>query len=242
MRSHALPIAGLLLAISSMALVACTPTAAVTPNVSPSQPDPSASASSDPDALDDGVLFRITATVQVPSGATAELVETVSAPRSPTTAENAELEANYCPLQEFAPLAVQDAQLEATVTSGTWPSGPSQILVSAGDWSVFAGDVTAYQAFCAPLLLTVPGSASALTVFTDGPADEPGGWANQQYGFGVDTAWKAFGGDPSPDLPMFTSCRIELSSEATSSSAIAAGWANAVQDIPAETCSFGEFS
>ncbi len=248
MNSHRRTPIPLLIVLSLVPLTACVPPGSG-PSVSPSPgqqtPSPSvSSAAPTQNTLDPDILFRISVTAHDPSGAVADLVQTVYKPKSSTsnmTADLAELD-NQCTGWQSAYPNPQYVETDVDVTDkspagASW--GPAAVaVVSMNGSPVFSGSFTTFQAYCASVGVLL-GNTHGVTPVASGNPDAIRGWAQVLYGFGVAT-------DPQFDLTTvgpyvtFTNCQIELSQFATDNSAVAASWASATQTYPLYVCSFGE--
>jgi hypothetical protein len=232
----------------ALALAACAQPAPVpssTPGASSSpRPTPSSSPTDDADPMHPDVLFVISVTATSPSGAIADLVQTVYRPTSSTTtqaADEAALDAECGSWRTEFPTArfvVSTMTVTDRSPAGASWGAASPAVVSMNGWPVFTGSVTSFQAPCASVQLGI-GSARGVTPVAAGDPDAVDGWARVAYGFGIAT-------DPSFDLsttgPYVTlsNCSIEVSTFATDNSETAEGWADAAQVFPLYQCMFGE--
>jgi len=176
-------------ALSLLALAGCTATATSTPSDS-SKPSRSASASASPSA-DPNELFRITAVLVSPEGGRIEISQTATAPSDLTADDSSLLAENQC---QFAldpitdPKAVHVTVVSRQLSDPEPDSGSDLIILSGGDAgttspspTAFTGGWRTWQASCADGLLTVPGTATGLTVYPDA-SDGAGGWASGSWG------------------------------------------------------------
>ena len=231
-----------------LGLAACAqpmpvPTSTPSPSTS-SGPTSTPTPTDEADPMNPGVLFRISVTATSPSGAVADLVQTVSMPTASTSlqaADEAALDAECGSWRtEFPTPRFVVTTITATDRSpagASWGTA-SPAVVSMNGWPVFTGAVTSFQAPCASVQLGI-GTARGVTPVAAGDPDGVDGWARVAYGFGIAT-------DPSFDLsttgPYVTlsNCSIELSEFASDASETAAGWAQAAQVFPLYQCMFGE--
>lgn len=203
------------LALAGCAQPAPVPSSTPSPSAS-TPPTPSSSPDDEADPLGPTVLFRISVTATSPSGAIADLVQTVYRPTASTSlqaADEAALDAECGSWRaEFPNARFVVSTITATDRSpaGAGWGSASPAVVSMNGWPVFTGSVTSFQAPCASVQLGI-GTARGVTPVAAGDADAVDGWARVAYGFGIAT-------DPTFDLsttgPYVTlsNCSIELSS------------------------------
>lgn len=239
------PAAALIPLAVAVALTACGPTGS-TPTTTPgSTTTPPTGASTSPSptstALAADVLLQITATATAPGGATALLVETVTGPfafGSLTTDEGSNLDTQCDPWRtSYATIGLIRAEYSATVTSGSWPSD-YDVVIDAGRYEVFGGDVGSFQSYCASNQFAVPGNATSVAYFdaADG-ADGPNGWTNASFGFGYPL-------EPGIDVPgpadlTITGCIVVIG-PAGAGSSVAAAWPGAPKTYNDTGCLVGD--
>jgi hypothetical protein len=205
-------------ALSLLALAGCTasPTAAPSDSAKPSR-SASASASATPKA-DPNELFRITAVLVSPDGGKIELTESATAPTTATAADTKLLATAECGDQLAATADPTYVHITATsrVISGAAPDAERDSFALRGGQAVgaetfsptaFGGSWAHGQAYCADGSITVPGTATGVTVYPGAakPTDKAG-WAAGTWGFvGVRDS-------ESDDVVMFTvaSCTVDL--------------------------------
>jgi hypothetical protein len=203
------------------------PAATPTPTPTPSSTAPSLG------PLPANALFRITATVTEPGGASADLVQTVFAPAAPTAADTALLTAQ-CNLDGQptwqsaypSPLFVTTT-ITATLHAGSpdWPVGDAVAAYFLGSTSAYSGAYLTAQAYCAPGDIKIPGTVHGVApVDSANPAIGGNGWAGEFGEYGFDGS----GNDPSdPDSSgtgVVGNCVIEESAAAKATSGVVEGW------------------
>jgi hypothetical protein len=240
-----------------VALTGCAPAVSLKPKASGghTHATPHASATATPTAtpsaaglgpLPTNALFRITATVTEPDGASANLVQTVFAPAAPDAANTALLNAqcnqpgqptwqsNY-PSPQYVTTTIT-----ATLVHGS-PSWSVDDQVSAyftGASSAFSGAFVVAQSDCAPGYITIPGTIHGVApVDASNPANGTYGWASAFGEYGFDGG----GNDPSAADSSGTgvvgNCAIEESTAATAASPLVASWLTQ-PFVPANGCRF----
>jgi hypothetical protein len=203
------------------------PTGTATPT-----PTPSTTASS-PGPLPANALFRITATVTEPTGASADLVQIVFAPAAATAADTALLnvQCNIAGQPTWQSSYPSPVFLTTTITatphhgSPAWPASDQVNAYFLGSVSAYSGGYTVAQADCAPGYITIPGTMHGVAPLNgSGPATGANGWATDSGTYGFDGG----GSDPtaadSSGTGVVNNCHIEESAAATATSAVVAAW------------------
>ncbi len=240
-----------------VALMGCAPAVLPKAKAGPGHPAPSPHASSTPGStpgptstplgpLPANALFRITATVTEPGGASADLVQTVFAPAAPTAADTALLNAqcnspgqptwqsNYS-----SPLYVTTT-ITATLHPGSpvWSTNDQIAAYFTGATSAFSGAYSVAQADCAPGYITIPGTIHGVApVDASNPANGEYGWASVFGQYGFDGGGNDPGAADSSGTGVVKNCTIEESAAAQAASTVVAGWLTQTF-VLAHGCSF----
>jgi len=206
-------------------------------------PTPTASAAG---ALPPNALFRITATVTEPTGASARLVQIVFAPSAPTASDTALLNAqcNQAGQPTWQSAFVNPEYVTTTITAthvaGTpaWPASDQVAAYFMGSTSAYSGGYTVAQADCAPGYITIPGTMHGVgAVETSSPATGANGWAGDFGQYGFDGAGNAPGSPGQSGTGVVSDCAIQESAAAQATSSVVAGWLTQPFD-PQAGCSF----
>jgi hypothetical protein len=204
--------------------------------VHPSPPTAGPSATPTPTAsgaLPANALFRITATVTEPTGASAHLVQTVFAPSAPTASDTALLNAqcNQAGQPTWQSSFVSPEYVTTTITatqvSGTpaWPSSDQVAAYFMGSTSAYSGGYTVAQADCAPGYITIPGTMHGVgAVEASSPATGANGWASEFGQYGFDGAGNSPGSPGQSGTGVVRDCVIQESAVAQATSSVVAGW------------------
>jgi len=232
-----------LAAAALLVLTACAPhpaPSATAHSASTGRPSPTASAAPTPPPLADDVLIEISVTATAPNGAVARLTETVHAPVTATdqqSGDESQLD-NECDSwrSAFSSTRFVVGQVSAVLVSGSWDS-KQVIAADMAGYPVWQGDQRPFQGFCANALISIPGSARAVSPVGGGDADTDGGWAIYRYGFGVPT--DPGGGDgPSTSDVVLSHCSIRVGA-AAHDSVFASSWPTSAQTDKGLSCYFG---
>lgn len=213
-----------LAALAILGGLAATACAGPAPGPSPSASTATAPTPSATPVIDPTVLFTITVTATSPTGAIADLTQTVYKPVATTTqqaADEAALDAE-CEGWRGAFTAPQYLVSRIQVTDRS-PAGTSWdrsvAVVSLNGWPSFSGEVSSFMSPCASVQVNLGESRGVTPVGAS--SDAEGGWATFEYGFGIAT--NAGSDVPGPDDALLSDCAISLSDEAALS-AIASAW------------------
>jgi hypothetical protein len=195
-------------------------------------PSPTATAP-DLGPLPANALFRITATVTEPGGATSDLVQTVFAPAAPTASDTALLNAQ-CNLDGEPtwqsnytnPLYVTTT-VTATLRPGSKPWAVDDQVASyfLGGASAFSGAYEGAQAPCADGYITIPGTMHGVAaVDSSDPAMGTYGWASQFGDYGFDGGGNYPAAEESSGTGVVGNCAIEESDAAKALGGVIEGW------------------
>ena len=227
-----------------VALAGCAPAVSLQAQQTHPHPAPSTHSASAPTPsptptavalgpLPANALFRITATVTEPSGASADLVQTVYAPSAPTASDTALLNAQCnSPGQPTWQSNYSSPQyVTTTITaklhpgSPAWSSGDQIVAYFIGASSAFSGSYVVAQADCAPGYITIPGTIHGVApVDASNPALGTYGWASVFGDYGFDGGGNDPGALDSSGTGVVNNCHIEESAAATATSPIVAAW------------------
>ncbi|HEY5229441.1 MAG TPA: hypothetical protein VIJ11_00930 [Galbitalea sp.] len=225
-------------------LAGCAPAVLPKAKVGHPHPAPSTHSASAPTAsptptpvdlgpLPANALFRITATVTEPGGASADLVQTVFAPAAPTASDTALLntqcniagqptwQSNYTSPQYVT------TTIKATLHRGSpaWSASDQVTAYFIGATSAFSGAYVVAQADCAPGYITIPGTIHGVApVDASNPALGTYGWASVFGDYGFDGGGNDPGALDSSGTGVVNNCHIEESAAATAASPIVAAW------------------
>jgi hypothetical protein len=238
-----------------VALAGCGPVSPPRAKAGPHHPSaaPVASATPTPTATAVGLgplpanaLFRITATVTEPSGASADLVQTVFAPTAPDASDTVLLDAqcNQSGQPTWQSNYTSPEFLTTTITaslhhgSAAWSTNDQVSAYFLGSSSAFSGSYEVAQSDCAPGYIGIPGTIHGVGVVEAGdPISGSYGWASAFGLYGFDGG----GNDPSAADSSGTgvvgNCAIEVSAAASAASPVAAAWATQAF-VPARGCTF----
>jgi hypothetical protein len=215
-----------------------TPTAAATATAT-ATPTPSG-----PAPLPANALFRISATVTAPGGASAKLVQTVFMPAAITAAQRAQMntgcagesdaDATGAPwLNNYHTAWILSSTMTATLNPGSpaWNNTANGVLADFVGFGYFSGAYAGFEADCAPGFITIPGTQQAISpIQGTNPSGQPYGWAGEfgSYGF--------YGGGNDPGGPdmggnaVVSHCLVQLSATAAAN-ATAAAWVTHVPKL-----------
>jgi hypothetical protein len=219
-------------------------------SASPSNsPAPSANPSATPTAtgpapLPANVLFKITATVTAPGGASATLVQTVFVPAPITAAQRSTFDSKCAgqtdsdavgaPWQNnYAVSDVLSSTMTATLNSGSpaWDNKTNGVLADFMSFGVFSGAYQTFEAYCAPGFITIPGTQQAIApIQSANPAGQDWGWAGEFAAYGFYGGGNAPNGGDLDGKAVVSNCHVEVSPTA-SANAVAAGWATKVMHL-----------
>jgi hypothetical protein len=226
------------------ALTGCAPAVHPHPKAGHSHPSthtasaPTATPISTPTAaalgpLPANALFRITATVTEPTGASADLVQTVFAPSAATPSDTALLDAQ-CNLagqptweSAFSSPLFLTTTITATHRAGTpaWPASDEVAAYFMGSTSAYSGGYTVAQADCAPGYIVIPGTMHGVApVDAANPASGQNGWAAEFGEYGFDGSGNDPGAEDQSGTGVVKDCVIVESAAAQAASSVAAGW------------------
>lgn len=226
-----------------VALAGCGPASPPRAKAGPHHPSPAPDASSaaaTPAAtaaplapLPANALFRITATVTEPTGASADLAQTVFAPAAATASDTALLNAqcNQAGQPTWQSTNPSPSFITTTITatlkhgSSAWSTSDQVAAYFLGSTSAFSGAYAVAQSDCAPGYIDIPGSIHGVAVVdASNPATGTNGWAGAFGLYGFDGG----GNDPtatdSSGTGVVQHCAIEESAAAQAASPVAAAW------------------
>lgn len=207
------------------AATSAAPTATPTASAS-ATPHPTATATASTAPADPSILFTISATVTAADGGIAHVVQTVYQPVATAPAGTEALLDSECDgWRAQFPAAEYVRSTSVATTDGTWTGG--RLGLSMNGWPVYTGNFGTFQAYCATVLASIPGSVEAVTpVPAGGSPDAAGGWATLFYGYGI----------PDDDsTTVLSDCVITLGPDALADP-IASAWPSTPQVIPGATC------
>jgi hypothetical protein len=180
-------------------------------------------------------LFRITATVTEPGGASADLVQTVFAPAAPTASDTALLNAqcNFPGDPGWASNYASPLYVTTTITatlhpgSKPWAADDQVAAYFTGASSAYSGAYEGAQAACASGYITIPGTMHGVApVDASDPATGTYGWASQFGDYGFDGGGNFVGGDAqdSTGTGVVNNCHIEESDAAKAIGGVVEAW------------------
>lgn len=224
----------------SAALSGCAPAVGSHPKPGHGHPTAPRSASAVPSPtpsalgpLPANALFRITATVTEPGGATADLVQTVFGPVAPTASDTALLDAQ-CNLpsqptwqSQYTRPRFITTTVTATLRAGSKPWNTDDQVASYffGGSSAFAGDYMSAQAPCADGYIGIPGTLHGVAaVEGNDTATATFGWAGQFGEYGFDGGGNDAAALDSSGTGVVGNCAIEESAEAEATSDVVKAW------------------
>jgi hypothetical protein len=227
-----------------IALAGCAPAVHPKAKAGPGHPAPSphtssaASSTPTPTAtplppLPANALFRITATVTEPGGASADLVQTVFAPAAPTAADTVLLN-TQCNLPDqptwqsnYSSPQYVTTTITATLHPGSpaWTTDDQIAAYFMGASSAYSGAYTVAQSDCAPGYISIPGTIHGVApVDGSNPALGTYGWASEFGDYGFDGGGNDPGGPDSSGTGVVKNCAIEESASAQATSSVVAAW------------------
>jgi hypothetical protein len=205
-----------------------------TPPSARSDPTPTPSATAPSlGPLPENALFRITATVTEPTGASADLVQTVFAPAAATASDTALLDAqcNLTGQPTWQSAFVAPLFLTTTVTatlhpgSAAWTASDQVAAYFMGSTSAYSGAYSVAQADCAPGYITIPGTLHGVApVEGANPATGGNGWASEFGQYGFDGSGNDPGSPGQSGTGVVKNCVIEESAAAKATSGVVEGW------------------
>lgn len=232
--------------LAAIALAGCSPgdpTAGQTgsrPVSTATESTPTSVPNGDGPVADPDVLFSIFVTATSPSGAVADLVQTVYRPVAATTQQSADEAAldGECDgwRSEYAAAEYVVGLIDITDRSPAGSSWDRSVaVVSMNGWPVFSGEVDTFQSYCASYQVNLGSSRGVTPIAAGAGADGTHGWAHIEYGFGIAT--EAGTDVPGPNDTVLSDCVIILGAEAQAS-AIASTWVSGGDPLG---CMFGQY-
>jgi hypothetical protein len=217
-----------------------TPTPSATPIVTPT----ATPTLTGPAPLPANALFRISATVTAPGGASANLVQTVFMPAPITAAQRAQLntgcagendqDATGAPwLHNYQSAWILSSTMTATLNPGSpaWNNTTNGVLADYVGFGYFSGSYMGFEAACAPGFITIPGTQQAIApIQGTNPAGQPYGWAGEFGSYGFYGGGNDPGGPDMGGTAVVSHCLVQLSSTAAANPT-AAAWATRVPKV-----------